>query len=397
MSMHDELTYLMITPYALLKSRTGGIIGRLLSLAQVRFVAARMLAPDDEFVDAYLGTVGKYNIPDAEKSALISHIQDNIRPENRLHRANRGMLLLFEGRNAVEAIREVTGPIELGVRGDNIRGTYGDFITLPEGGVMYFEPAVLGAEDPAFNSEHLAQVAELIERTPGVLDDIIRYPDGVTPQTTLVMLKPDLFADRSARPGNIIDMFSRTGLYIVGAKVVHMSISQALEFYGFLEDVFRSKLVRNVAIKIAETLETNDVFPFPITPEEYQRMASVLAAKNAREELHRIIQYMTGYDPDNLPDGLDTSQPGRSMCLALLYQGENAVRKIRDKLGATDPSKAPGGTVRRDYGADLMRNGAHASDSPQNALRERQIIGLRGDEPPEEARIIREYLARCSR
>ncbi|MCD6303984.1 MAG: nucleoside-diphosphate kinase, partial [Planctomycetes bacterium] len=60
----------------------------------------------------------------------------------------------------------------------------------------------------------------------------------------------------------------------------------------------------------------------------------------------------------------------------LLYEGPDAIRKIRTVLGSTDPSKAEPGTVRSDFGRDLMRNGAHASDSPENALRERRIVGL---------------------
>jgi nucleoside diphosphate kinase len=84
--------------------------------------------------------------------------------------------------------------------------------------------------------------------------------------------------------------------------------------------------------------------------------------------------------------------PGRSTCLALLYRGENAIAKIRERLGPTNPKEAAGGTVRSDYGSDLMRNGAHASDSPENALRERRIIGLQGNEPSDEAAMIRAHL-----
>ncbi|HHN46015.1 MAG TPA: hypothetical protein ENN09_01115 [Planctomycetes bacterium] len=176
--------------------------------------------------------------------------------------------------------------------------------------------------------------------------------------------------------------------------MIHMSVAQAVEFYGFLEKVFEKKLVRNIAVKLAQALESEPVpvFDFPIVPREYQAMAKTLAAKYARSEFANIVEYMTGCNPYNLPDGYRPEQPGRTMCLALLYQGEDAVKKIRDKLGPTDPSKAEGGTVRRDYGADLMRNGAHASDSAESAARERRIIGLTGNEPSEEAAMIREYI-----
>jgi len=36
-------------------------------------------------------------------------------------------------------------------------------------------------------------------------------------------------------------------------------------------------------------------------------------------------------------------------------------------MGATDPSKAAPGTIRKDYGLDIQRNATHASDSPENA------------------------------
>ena len=43
---------------------------------------------------------------------------------------------------------------------------------------------------------------------------------------------------------------------------------------------------------------------------------------------------------------------------------------------ATDPAKAPGGTVRGDFGTDVMVNAAHASDSPENVIRESGIVRI---------------------
>ena len=54
----------------------------------------------------------------------------------------------------------------------------------------------------------------------------------------------------------------------------------------------------------------------------------------------------------------------------------DAVRKIREVLGPTDPSKAPSGTIRREFGQTVMINAAHASDSPENAKREMDIIQI---------------------
>ena len=56
--MKKQLTCVLITPYTLKKSRTGGIIGRLLALGRgVRLVGARMYAPSDEMVNRYAETL----------------------------------------------------------------------------------------------------------------------------------------------------------------------------------------------------------------------------------------------------------------------------------------------------------------------------------------------------
>jgi nucleoside-diphosphate kinase len=56
--------------------------------------------------------------------------------------------------------------------------------------------------------------------------------------------------------------------------------------------------------------------------------------------------------------------------VAAVFEGEGAVERIRKLMGATDPAKAAPGTIRKDYGLDLMRNSTHASDSPENAEKE---------------------------
>jgi nucleoside diphosphate kinase len=50
------------------------------------------------------------------------------------------------------------------------------------------------------------------------------------------------------------------------------------------------------------------------------------------------------------------------------------VNKIRDVLGPTDPSKAPPGSIRREFGSTIMVNAAHASDAVENAQREFGIV-----------------------
>jgi nucleoside diphosphate kinase len=75
---------------------------------------------------------------------------------------------------------------------------------------------------------------------------------------------------------------------------------------------------------------------------------------------------------------------GTEECLAIVYEGVNAVNKVRDILGSTDPSKASCGTVRREFGTNIMVNAAHASDSPENAVREMAIIDIERDTQFEE-------------
>ena len=53
-----------------------------------------------------------------------------------------------------------------------------------------------------------------------------------------------------------------------------------------------------------------------------------------------------------------------------VLEGENAVKTYRDVMGATDPSKAEKGTIRKEFAENIERNSAHGSDSPENAAAE---------------------------
>ena len=391
--MREELAYALITPYSLLKSRTGGIIGRMLSLGDLTLVGVRMYAPSDEMVDAYAATIAEEPHIDSQiKRAFVRYLNDYFRPENKLGIANRTMLLLFRGPNAVEALKEqVVGPIVKDPRGDTIRGTYGDYISVPGGEILYFEPAVLIATNRDMADKQLRLLAQFASSDGGVLEHVLDFPEGSAVQTTLVILKPENFKRKSSRPGNLIDMFSRTGLYIVGAKMLHMSVAQAEQFYGPLKGIFRGKLKSNVVKRLQEALKP--AFSFEIKPEQYQAMGDVLAEANAIFEFNRIVQYMAGLSPADVNEE-DKALPGKETCLALLYQGVSAVEKIRTTLGATNPASASPGTIRSVYANDLMRNAAHASDSPENAVREREIIDLTENERRCDVReIIEGYLA----
>jgi len=389
--LSEELAYALITPYSLYKSRTGGIIGRLLAYAKLDFVAARMYVFSDEFIDEYQKIICPPNCEPAIAEAWRSYLDASLRPHNQWGFLPRCMLLLFRGDNAVRHLKEdVIGPFTEQPVGDTVRGTYGDFIRDEDGRVHYFEPAVLTCPDPTLNDAHLRLLADYAVSDGGVLTDRIEYEQPH--EVSLVMLKPDNFYRRSRRPGNIIDAFSLTGLRIVAAKLFNMTVAQGEQFYGPLKDVFVGKLQFLVSRAVREKLA--DAFEFEFTEADAEVLAKHLAERNALTEFNKIVEYMTGINPTDISDA-EKATASKTKCLALLYEGVGAIEKVREVLGSTDPAKAEPGTVRSDFGRDLMRNGAHASDSTDNALRERRIVGLAETETDcdDVADVVNEYLA----
>ncbi|HHT9147545.1 MAG TPA: nucleoside-diphosphate kinase [Candidatus Wujingus californicus] len=376
--MGDELTYALITPYSLLKSRTGGILGRLLSLINLEFIGVTMFAPSDSFVDKYCATIEEQDMKPAWKKVMIDYVNNTFRKENRFGITNRTVLLFYKGPNAIQRLKDdVIGPIT-SFQGHTIRGSFGDFVESSNGKIEYFEPAVISSADHIANNKQLALFAEYLPKDGGVLEDIVKFQEGIKAETTLVILKP--FEEQSPLPGNMIDMFSRTGLFIVGIKLLRMSIAQAEEFYGPLVNIFKEKLKlkpEKISEKLKECLKTLFTFDVPgtIINTHAEQLAEQLKDKNAINEFNKIIQYMTGLDPEKTSP-TDKKKPGTARCLALLYRGPDAISKIRSILGPTDSKKGEPGKVRRIYGEDIMKNAAHASDSVENAERERKIIGL---------------------
>jgi nucleoside-diphosphate kinase len=51
----------------------------------------------------------------------------------------------------------------------------------------------------------------------------------------------------------------------------------------------------------------------------------------------------------------------------MVLEGDNAISRVRDLMGATDPSKADPGTIRREYASSIEANAVHGSDSPESA------------------------------
>ncbi|HTA30778.1 MAG TPA: hypothetical protein VK731_09835, partial [Candidatus Cybelea sp.] len=149
--MAQQLAYVIITPYTLHKSRTGGILARLITRTGLELAAARMFAPSFELVQKYSDVIISTADPqDRRIQELIrDYILSNLAPDPKTKRPRRAMVLLFRGEEAVRKVRSVVGNISAERRGgETIRDTYGDLILDERDQVRYFEPAVLAAPTP---------------------------------------------------------------------------------------------------------------------------------------------------------------------------------------------------------------------------------------------------------
>ena len=372
--MSQELAYVIVTPYSLHKSRTGGILARLITRTGLELVGARMFGPSSELVQLYSEAIVSANDPqDRRIQELIrQYILQNLAPDPKTARRRRVMMLLFQGEDAVRKIRSVVGNINASRRGgETIRDTYGDLILDEADQVRYFEPAVLASPSVEEAQTKLRIWSKFSDTDGGLLEDTIAYQPGEVPQRTLVLIKPDNFRFPTGRPGNVIDFLSRTGLYIVGIKVHRMSVAEATEFYGPVREILRTRLKEVVANRAKAALEKE--LGFEVSPEEQRQLGELLGPSFGDNQFENIVKFMSGRAPSECDPSL-LHQPGTEKCIALVYEGVEAVRKIRDVLGPTDPSKAPPGSIRREFGQTIMVNAAHASDSEENARREIGIV-----------------------
>ncbi len=373
-----ELAYVLVNPYVMNKSRTGGIISRLLSRSSsLELVGARMFAPSEGLVEEYLEALaGQTSDEPAEQEVnelICSYVRQHYMPGQDGIR-KRVMLLLLQGENAVERLRkEVAGSIIRQTIGETIRDTYGDFIKDSEGRVVYFEPAVVIGRSREAAGRHIDIWLKYSESDSGILYDVVPWESNQDIEHTLVMIKPDTLAESRTRTGTVIDLFSKTGLCIIGIKVIHMSVAQAMEFYGPVRDIFKEKFIGRVQDKVRAALE--HAFDFTVPEQVIQNASESLRVKYADNEFGKIVKFITGCDPWQTPTE-EWAAAHKETCIALVYQGRNAIAKIRDQLGSTDPSKAAPATVRKEFGTDVMINTAHASDSIENASREIKILDL---------------------
>ena len=125
-------------------------------------------------------------------------------------------------------------------------------------------------------------------------------------ERTLSIIKPDAVARNLI--GKIISRFEDHGLRVVAARMIHLSREQAEQFY-----------------------------------EVHQ----------GRRFFATLVDYMT-------------SGPA----LVQVLEGDNAIARNREIMGATDPAKAAPGTIRADFAESVTRNAAHGSDAPETAAAE---------------------------
>jgi len=125
-------------------------------------------------------------------------------------------------------------------------------------------------------------------------------------ERTLSIIKPD--AVKKNAIGQILARFEKAGLRIVAARMMHLSRAEAEGFY---------------------------------------------AVHKERPFFGDLVKFMTS---------------GPVLVQAL--EGENAVAKNRELMGATDPKKAATGTIRADFADSIDANAVHGSDSAENARTE---------------------------
>lgn len=386
--MAEELSYVIITPYSLMKSRTGGILARLLSRTDLELVGARILAPSAELAYKYAESLEKAVTHDGRAGRLLAdYVRENFSPLPD-GRRERILMLLFKGEDACRKLYAVTGGLSHRdkdvLTGETIRDTYADLLINPDGSVKYFEPAVLTPPDIASARDKLKLFLDFAQQESNIVENTVGHEEGS--QRTLTILKPENWRHPSTKPGNVIDMFSRTGLRIVGCKLYQMSISEALEFYGPVQGFLRQKLAPSIGEKAKNLLESE--LGLKLGDDALPKLTESVGVPYADDQFYQIIEFMAGSKPCDCPES-EKDSPGKVKCLVLIYEGVDAVGKIREVLGPTDPTKAPGGTVRRDFGRSVMVNTAHASDSPENAQREMKIVKIGNNDF---CSIIKDYL-----
>jgi len=372
--MAEELSYVIINPYTIYKSRTGGVLARLLTRTSLDLVGAQMFAPSQALIDEYSQNIVTQADPQERhiQELIRDYVRENLAPDPSTGLRERVMMLLFRGENR---IRDAVGTFKQNfLGGESIRDTYGDIVHNRDGSVRYFEPAVLASPNIEEARTKLKIWAKYSDSDGGLLEKATATCSDPRHERTLVIIKPDNFKFASGRPGNILDIFSRTGLAITAIKVHRLSVAEAEQFYAPVRDVLREKLGESIGQRAKDLI--GSAFNIPVTPEMEHQLAKLLGPTAGEQQFNNIVKFMTGHSPLEV-NGEGRTEPGTEKCIILIYEGIDAVKKIRETLGPTDPAKAPSGTIRREFGSTIMVNAAHASDSADNARREMDIVKIR--------------------
>ena len=109
---------------------------------------------------------------------------------------------------------------------------------------------------------------------------------------------------------------------------------------------------RNLEEKIKTFIEKNNL--------KILKSKKVKISKEEASEFYKVHQTKPFYN--DLCNYLSSGP-----IVVMILEGDNAVSKNRELMGATDPSKAEEGTLRKMYGLSIDKNSVHGSDSPTNA------------------------------
>jgi nucleoside diphosphate kinase len=377
--MGDELAYAIISSHSIVKSRTGNILSRLISRTELELVSGSVFSPSgalaEKYAEALLGSATAENR--GARDLLAGYVRRKFVAveENAVRR--RVLMLVFRGEDAVARMKAVVGemaPQREG--GETIRDTYGEIITEESGEVIFYEPAVLIGDTAEEVRAHLELWAKYSDKDAGIREGAAANAacdESGCMEKTLVLIKPDNFRFPNIRPGALIDVFSRTGLCMIGFKVLRMSVAQAEKFYGPVLPVLQDIYEDSMCDPAREFLDER--FEFALSDPDWATVAGTLGPVMGRNHWEKLVEFMSGRRPSEVEtEGGNKEAPGSQKTIALVYEGVDAVRKIRKVLGPTDPSKAPAGTIRREFGSTVMINAAHASDSPENADREMMLV-----------------------
>jgi nucleoside diphosphate kinase len=372
--MAEEISYVLVTPYSIRKSRTGGIIARLISRTGLDLVAARMFAPSAELVANY--AAGIVSDPDpthrATQELIKKYVLKNLTPTAAGASRPRVLMLVFKGDEAVSKIRATVGHIvNERTSGETIRDTYGDYVEDENGEVAYFEPGVLAPPDAPSARRDMLLWASYSDKDGGLVDHAIQFPPGTKVEKTLVLIKPDNFRFPNARAGGVIDLFSRSGLYIVACKVHRMSVAQAEEFYGPVLPVLQDKLKAPPARRRAAVLcETN----IELGKDVEAQLGEVLGPIAGRENWEQIVAFMAGIKPSECP-AERRDDPGRKSASRFATSASSRAQnsaKCSDRPIRQKRPRHHSPRVRLDHHGQC----AHASDSAENAEREMGIVKI---------------------